>query len=148
MALVGSTWPAPIPFKSAGPGIGPLSVISPPLLSKILAVVMMADLIAAGDQLGWAFLINAATPLRCGVAMDVPDMKSNNNGFLVVASRNEDGTAPSMLEPGPMMSGFNIPGNEMLGPLEENEASEGEYGLFMTVPLKLNLAAAFFEELM
>jgi hypothetical protein len=37
-------------------------------------VVKMADLMAAGDQVGCMLLISAATPLTCGVAMDVPDM--------------------------------------------------------------------------
>ena len=40
----------------------------------ILPVVMMADLIEAGDQFGWNDFTYAAAPLTCGHDMEVPDM--------------------------------------------------------------------------
>lgn len=38
-------------------------------------VVIMADLMAEGDQSGWNDLMYAAVPATCGAAMEVPDMK-------------------------------------------------------------------------
>ncbi|KAH0460928.1 hypothetical protein IEQ34_008503 [Dendrobium chrysotoxum] len=48
------------------------SIIGPPLRSTIKVVVMIADLIAAGDQSGCNFFNSAATPDTCGAAMEVP----------------------------------------------------------------------------
>jgi hypothetical protein len=42
-------------------------------VSDVSAVVIIADLMAAGDQVGCALLTSAATPLRCGADMDVPE---------------------------------------------------------------------------
>ena len=36
---------------------------------------MSSDFIAAGDQSGCGALSNAAMPVTCGVAMEVPDLK-------------------------------------------------------------------------
>lgn len=42
---------------------------------KYIPVVIRADRMAAGDQLGWADLIRATTPETWGHDMDVPDWK-------------------------------------------------------------------------
>ena len=39
----------------------------------IIPVVMRADLIAAGDQVGWNDLTYAAAAEACGQAIDVPE---------------------------------------------------------------------------
>ena len=41
---------------------------------KRLPVVIIADLMAEGDQSGWNDLTYAATPAACGQDMDVPDI--------------------------------------------------------------------------
>ncbi|KAF4369546.1 hypothetical protein F8388_019415 [Cannabis sativa] len=95
------------------------------------AVVIIADLMAAGDQ--------AAIPLRCGHDIDVPDiMLKAEFGFVSLSRRN--GQAARMLTPGPMMSGFKIPGLARLGPLDEKEATTGAYESPMTVPLNNSVA--------
>jgi hypothetical protein len=43
----------------------------------VSAVVMIADLMAAGDQSGCELFSKAATPLRWGHAIEVPDMILN-----------------------------------------------------------------------
>lgn len=45
------------------------------------------------------------------------------------------GHAARMLTPGPMMSGLRMPGLSRLGPLEEKEATVGDNGFPMAVPL-------------
>ncbi|RWR97946.1 hypothetical protein CKAN_02741900 [Cinnamomum micranthum f. kanehirae] len=72
LALEGFTWPAPVAKRSAGVSLS--STICLPRLSSTSAVVMIADLIAAGDQSGCELLISAAIPLRWGHDMDVPDI--------------------------------------------------------------------------
>ena len=100
----------------------------------------MADLIAAGDQSGWALFSKAAIPLRCGQDIDVPEIMLK--GTLLELSI-ENGQAAKMFTPGPIMSGFRIPGLIVLGPLEEKEATWGAFGLFpITVPWKKILALA------
>ena len=44
-----------------------------PALSFCDAVVMMADLIAAGDQLGCFALMSVAIPAMCGEDIEVPE---------------------------------------------------------------------------
>ena len=56
--------------------------------------------------------------------------------------------AARTLTPGPVMSGFRIPGVIWLGPREENEAIAGEWGVFMAVPLKMIVAVGEEVELM
>jgi hypothetical protein len=77
------------------------------------SAVVIADLIAAGDQPGCLLLISAATPARCGADTDVPDSKLK----VGPGSTDEDGgpttwvgQAASTLTPGPVMSGFKMPG--------------------------------------
>ncbi|CAA7406341.1 unnamed protein product [Spirodela intermedia] len=81
-------------------------------------VVIIADLIAAGDQRGWAALIRAATPETCGAAMER--------------------VAPRMLTPGARMSGFTTPPFTVLGPLEEKCATAGEGSRPYMVPLGIS----------
>lgn len=45
-----------------------------------------------------------------------------------------------MLTPGPIMSGFKIPGNMELGPLEEKAAAMGADEFPIAVPLNLTVA--------
>ncbi|KAH0469729.1 hypothetical protein IEQ34_001287 [Dendrobium chrysotoxum] len=105
----------------------------------------MADFTAAGDQLGCAAFISAAIPLRCGQDIDVPDIMLKL-GFCVAGSSS--GHAARTLTPGPVISGFNIPGDTLLGPLEEKSAMEGENGVFSSVPPKAMLAVGVLVLLM
>jgi hypothetical protein len=45
------------------------------------------------------------------------------NGGVVLLLPNDTGHAARMFNPGPIMSGFRIPGLDLLGPLDENEAT-------------------------
>jgi hypothetical protein len=72
---------------------------------------------AAGDQVGCALFICAATPARCGADMDVPERGAK------LGPRRERGTAARMSMPGPTMSGFSTPPLLRLGPQEENTAT-------------------------
>ena len=56
------------------PKVTPLSRMSRPRLSSVPAVVISADRIMAGVQLGYSFLISAAMPATCRHAMEVPEM--------------------------------------------------------------------------
>jgi len=114
------------------------------------AVVTIADLIAAGDQDGCLLLISAATPARCGADMDVPDSKLKvGPGFADEdAGSTWNGHAASTLTPGPVMSGFKMPGLRWLGPREEKEVMAGAGDVPRTVPRKKICAVGFAVELM
>nr|GLL49289.1 hypothetical protein CR513_13785 [Ipomoea trifida] len=101
---------------------------------------MIADFIAAGDQSGCALLSNAAIPLRCGVAIDVPDIMLKVAFPLLVLLSTENGQAARMLTPGPRISGLRIPGLALLGPLEENDATDGAVLVPINVPLNTIVA--------
>ncbi|CAA7406481.1 unnamed protein product [Spirodela intermedia] len=58
------------------------------------------------------------------------------------------GHAARMLTPGATMSGFNIPGLEMLGPLEEKYATAGVNCPPVTVPLKTMVAVGLLPDVM
>ena len=135
--MSGLTWPAPVAKKSAGRCCS--FRIGFPERSMGSAVVTMADLIAAGDQSGCLLLISAATPLRCGVDMDVPEMMLKV-GPTPMSADDEgptwDGHAARILTPGPVMSGFKMPGLCRLGPREENEVMAGAGDVPRTVPWK------------
>ena len=73
-ALLGCTWPAPWRKISTGLVFG----AGVPPSSTSLPVVIRADLIAIGDQLGWSSLNNAARPATWGLDMDVPLNRSNS----------------------------------------------------------------------
>jgi hypothetical protein len=59
-----------------------------------------------------------------------------NVDFVFLLLSTAYGHAARMSTPGPIMSGFKIPGLSKLGPLEEKSASWGAYGTPKTVPLK------------
>jgi hypothetical protein len=73
-------------------------------------------------------------PLRCGHDIDVPEIMLKVDFEFVLLSRG-NGHAAKMLTPGPMMSGFRIPGLARLGPRDEKEATKGDDESPMTVPL-------------
>lgn len=68
--------------------------------------------------------------------------------FVFVLFSTDTGHAAKILTPGPIMSGFNIPGLAMLGPLEENEVTSGADGLPITVPLNKIVAVGMEVEFM
>ncbi|CAA7391729.1 unnamed protein product [Spirodela intermedia] len=70
-------------------------------------VVIMADLIAAGDQSGWKLLIYAATAAAWGVDIDVPErmLKRERRGSLFPVIGTYMGCADSMSTPGATISG-------------------------------------------
>uniref|UniRef100_A0A7C8Z953 Uncharacterized protein n=1 Tax=Opuntia streptacantha TaxID=393608 RepID=A0A7C8Z953_OPUST len=74
-ARFGSTCPEPMANGEASFVASPSSLIGLPELSSGFAVVIIADLIAAGLQVGCAALRRAATPEAWGHAMDVPDIR-------------------------------------------------------------------------
>lgn len=108
-------------------------------------VVITADLIAAGDQLGCTALIKATNPVTWGQDMEVPERILN---FIFLATGDH---AAKILSPGAMISGykaykyyqidwfcyenmthnsqfslaFKISGVRELGPLEEKAATRG-----------------------
>ena len=75
MALLGSMWPAPCDHGSK-----PFCMPVRPSSSVLKAVVISADLMAAGDQVGCACLSSSATPVTCGVAIDVPSYDAQSGG--------------------------------------------------------------------
>lgn len=66
----------------------------------ILPLVMIADLIAAGDHEGWTALIKAAIPVTCGQAIEVPERMLN---CLSATAGDQDA---SMFSPGAVISGY------------------------------------------
>ena len=137
LAFEGFTWPAPIAKRSAVASFS--STICLPRLLTTSAVVMIADFIAAGDQFGCELLSNAAIPLRWGADMDVPE--------IMLKVEFESGNDPTWrghpartFTPGPMMSGFRIPGLGRLGPLDEKDATIGDRDVPKIVPLKMIVA--------
>ena len=64
----------------------------------------------------------------------MPDIMLNVDFEFMVLSR-EKGHAARMLTPGPIISGFRIPGLAKQGPLEAKEVIAGDSGLPITVPL-------------
>ncbi|BAS84813.1 Os03g0430575 [Oryza sativa Japonica Group] len=123
-ALAGLMWPAPV--RNAVALSWCSSRIGLPAPSTASDVVRMADLMAAGNQSGWRLLTSAATPLACGVAMDVPDMtlKSPPPPPPPPCWRC-GGHAARMLSPGARTSGLSTPGATLLGPRDEKEATVG-----------------------
>ncbi|CAA7398706.1 unnamed protein product [Spirodela intermedia] len=92
------------------------------------AVVISADFISPGAQLGCAAFTSAATPDTWGQAMEVPDITLNpvRRG----SDRRQDGPvepvhAASTLTPGARRSGFRTRATAALGPREENDATAG-----------------------
>nr|GLL45885.1 subtilisin-like protease SBT1.1 [Ipomoea trifida] len=122
LALDGLTWPAPSVKMSAGRRLSSSILLFTRLV--VSEVVMIADLIAAGDQSGCALLSKAATPDRCGQDIEVPEIMLNV-GFESVLFSTETGQAAMMFTPGPTMSGFRIPGLALLGPRDEKKETAG-----------------------
>ena len=81
----------------------------------------------------------AATPLRCGHDIDVPDIMLKVD-FESVSLFRGNGQAARMFTPGPMMSGFKIPGLGKLGPLEEKDVTAGAKEFPIIVPLNKMVA--------
>eukprot|EP00252_Welwitschia_mirabilis_P016724 TRINITY_DN3706_c0_g1_i1.p2 TRINITY_DN3706_c0_g1~~TRINITY_DN3706_c0_g1_i1.p2 ORF type:complete len:228 (-),score=-2.02 TRINITY_DN3706_c0_g1_i1:1122-1805(-) len=123
-----------------------------PVLSDRSAVVIRAERIAAGDQSGCAARNNAAMPLTCGQAIDVPDIMLNFTRLLSALSSvgaEWPVQAARILTPGATMSGFKISDVNGFGPRDENAATTGARVRPTTV-LKLNdiLASGCAEVLM
>ncbi|WBS00797.1 hypothetical protein OU994_21130 [Pseudoduganella sp. SL102] len=99
------------------------------------AVVISADLIAAGDQPGCCWRSSAARPATCGLAIDVPVWKPNRAEpgavpawtMLLRYSWSPAGVMPARISrPGAARSGFMTPGTTMFGPRDENDVTEGD----------------------
>src|SRR2546421_6109272 len=125
-AGAGVRCPAP---KSSGVALAPARWIGLPSLSSWLAVVMMADLMAIGDQVGCLLLMSAATPEMCGVAMEVPDSTSNAWPLWPGGA-----TAARTSTPGALMSGLSrSPPLLRDGPADEKSAITGASTLIWVV---------------
>uniref|UniRef100_A0A0A9BNK8 Uncharacterized protein n=1 Tax=Arundo donax TaxID=35708 RepID=A0A0A9BNK8_ARUDO len=92
----------------------------------------------------------AVIPLRCGVDIDVPDsMKkvrltsSANSGCISLGAH-----AARMFIPGPVMSGFRMPGLGLFGPRDEKNATDGAGDEPITVPRKVMVAVGLGVDLM
>src|SRR3954464_9097374 len=100
MPSFGCTRPAPYPN---GLACEPESfLIGWPAGSLSVAVVIIADLIAIGDQVGCLAFSTAAMPATCGVDIDVPLM----NAYSPPAALNAVVAARTVV-PGAMMSGLS-----------------------------------------
>ncbi|KAH0465723.1 hypothetical protein IEQ34_005826 [Dendrobium chrysotoxum] len=71
LAATGSMCPEPVAKTLAFFPSYP-SKIGFPFWSVIYVVVMIAEIIAATDHVGWLFLSRAARPATCGVAIEQP----------------------------------------------------------------------------
>ena len=90
-------------------------------MSVWLAVVIIADLIAIGDQFGCLAMSSAAMPAMCGLDIEVPDSASYR---LPLSATGE--TAAMTSTPGAVMSGFSrSPPPASAGPFDENAAMAG-----------------------
>ena len=141
------TLTSPAPMSKGDAGLPRWSSIGFPELSASNADVIIADLMADGDQVWWAAFTNAAAPLTCGVAMEVPEMMLKREEGPLGGPCGK-GHAARMLTPGPLMSGFRIPGVALLGPLDEKYAMLDVKGPPMTVPLKMIVAVGLDAEAM
>ena len=64
----------------------------------------IADLIAAGDHVGWNDLIYAAAPVACGQAIDVPEIILNFSPLIGESEAIGDHAA-NIYTPGALKSG-------------------------------------------
>lgn len=71
-----------------------------------------------------------------------------NVDLLLFLPSMDSGHAARMFTPGPMMSGFRMPGLARLGPREEKEATVGAFFEPITVPLNWREAVGDDDELM
>ena len=81
---------------------------------------MRADLIAIGDQSGWASLRRAARPATCGLDIEVPLYRSKSRPELPGGA-----TAARMSWPGAMRSGLSRSADARSGPRDEKLAVKG-----------------------
>ena len=148
MAFSGFTCPAPMAKTPAGLL---LSMIGFPVWSVTSAVVIIADLIAAGVHVGLAEWMRAAIPLMWGQAIEVPDMTVKFT-LLESSGRPEGprfwGQAAMMFTPGAMISGLSMVGLVKLGPLEENWATAYALVFPITVPPNSILSMGVLEDSM
>ena len=79
--------------------------------------------------------------------MDVPEIMLNVD-FVFVLLSNGNGHAAKMLTPGPVISGFKMPGLATLGPRDEKEAMAGEKSSPIMVPLNTIVAVGYVVEFM
>ena len=94
------------------------------------ALVISADLISDGSQLGCRALISAPMPAMCGEAIDVPEMKSK-----LRPKWNGGATAARTSTPGAAMSGFRMsPPVVVEGPREEKSVISGTFGATASSP--------------
>src|SRR5688500_6793056 len=97
-------------------------MIGSPWLFSWYAPVMIADLIAIGDQSGWRCLIRIARPAMCGLDIDVPDMKPYVSPNCVAYGATDASTST----PGAVMSGLRMsPYAICAGPSDEKSAMLG-----------------------
>jgi hypothetical protein len=85
----------------------------------ILPVVIIADLMAAGDQSGWRVWRRPTTPDMWGHDMEVPDITLNFTRLLSKSRPVGEVAsvyAASTLTPGAVISGFKIPLVIVFGP--------------------------------
>src|SRR5947199_4824071 len=109
---------SPEPMSNGVPGVVPSSS-----LTLGLAVVMRADLIAAGDHVGCACLTSAPAPATCGEDIDVPEMDWNSSPVGRPVAGAGLGVSPArMFTPGAVTSGLAMSGAGVCGPREENAA--------------------------
>src|SRR5262245_61145100 len=113
-------------------------MIGLPALSVWLAVVIIADLTAIGDQPGFLPMSNAARPAMCGLGIEVPDSAS----YRLPLSATGD-TAAITSTPGAVMSGLSrSPPPARAGPLDENAAMAGASTLTCVEDDRLAVAPA------
>ncbi|ERN10468.1 hypothetical protein AMTR_s00420p00013340 [Amborella trichopoda] len=119
-----------------------------PLLSRMSAVVIKADFLAAGVQSGWAAFSRAPMLLRWGVDIEVPifTLKTTLLGSSIPVGLKFDGQPATMFTPGPIMSGFRMPGLTMFGPLEVNADTIGAAVFSKTDPMNTTPAFGFLVE--
>ena len=78
--------------------------------------------------------------------MEVPDIMLKVGPVLfTVGGPTSKGHAARTLTPGPVISGFRIPGLAKLGPLDENDEIAGAGDVPRIVPLKMKDAVGFDE---
>ena len=112
-------------------------------------MVINADLMAAGLQVGWRCLSSAATPATCGEAIEVPDRKPNSTACAglpaAIASRwawvRSGVSAARMSVPGAVISGFRMLALATFGPREDEPLITGATTVGSTMAFRLPSAA-------
>ena len=99
----------PAPMSNGSAAVAPSSFLTP----LVLAVVISADLIIAGVQVGCSAIKSAADPAECGLDMEVPLSTPYSGG----AGEPRLAIAAQISTPGPVMSGLRVL-VRLLGPRE------------------------------